>query len=247
MRNNQIASLTFSALFLNACQEYKDQRALFSQAEAFSHRSVFHVFVDFPDEIHSGNAFLVEKDTLLTAAHIFDQPAGQNIILPVYIRVGRGFTPARIEHINRYRDIAVLSAAIPGEPLELRNVRESDEHAFVAGFLPAESNTATLSSFQIISARVLTTSLQSLNKITNPRLMAETKLTRGLSGSPLIGLDGRVIGMFVVYMLTGQPMAEFVDVRHLRESLDLYNYIKKRKNRAVQDLSQSKSPKDIKK
>lgn len=247
MKNSRLASLIFSALFIGACQEYKDQRTLFVQAEHFSKSSVFHVFADFPDEIHSGNAFLVQKNVLLTAAHIFDQPADQKVNPLVYLRVGRRFITAKVEHLNRYRDIAVLAAPIPGEPLELRNVRESDEHAFVAGFMPAESNTATLSSFQIISARVLTTSLQSLHKITNPRLMAESKLTHGLSGSPLIALDGRVIGMFVVYMLTGQPMAEFVDVKHLRESLDLYNYMKKRKNRTVENLSQSKSRGDIKK
>lgn len=245
MKKSKFVGLIFTVLSLNACENYKNQRTLFSQAEVFSRECVFHVFADFPDEIHSGNAFLVQRDTLLTAAHIFDQPATQKIKPLVYVRIGRKLVTAQVQRINRYRDIAVLSAIISGEPLELRNVRVSDERAFVAGFLPSESNTATLSSFQIISARVLTTSLQSLNNITNPRLVAETKLTRGLSGSPLLGLDGRVIGMFVVYVLTGQPMAEFVDVRHLRESLDLYNYTRKRKNLVVQDLPPPKSSLDI--
>lgn len=169
---------------------------LFQNIKQFTSASIFQIIADRAlggDEhrYFMGNAFLVNDNVLVTAAHIFRQ-AGANYKI-IIVKDG-ALIPAKLA-LSDSNDIAIVEASVPGQPLKIRGARSDENNFYLAGVWSVFTKNVIFGYSYIHEVRGWPDEdgFKFLGKSTMP---VAGVFAHGLSGSPLLGLDGKVVGVF---------------------------------------------------
>lgn len=151
--------------------------------------------------IAQGSGFLVASRKIITNAHV--AKAGE-----VVVELGPARVPARVERMDEFNDLAVLTldAEIIMKPLSLADALPAAGDSIFAISNP-EALEKTISEGVVSAVRTLAG--RQLLQITSP-------ISHGSSGGPILNVDGKVVGVAVGTLESGQNLNFAVPVTAVR-------------------------------
>lgn len=168
---------------------------LFQNIKQFTSASIFQIIADqkLKGNAHRyfmGNAFLVNDNVLITAVHIFRRAGAKYKIM--IVKDG-DLIPAKLA-LSDSNDIAIVEASVPGQPLKIRGARNDENNFYLAGVWSIFTKDMIFGYSYIheVSGWPDKDGFRFLGKSTMP---AAGVFAQTLSGSPLLGMDGKVVGM----------------------------------------------------
>jgi tetratricopeptide (TPR) repeat protein len=169
--------------------------------------SVFLLFAQSAsgEFVAQGSGFLIKGQKVITNAHVAN--GGK-----IYIVLGAAKIPTKLEAIDAYQDLAVLSTDIEltSRPLPLATQRANPGDAVYAIGNP-EGLEKTISQGLV----------SGLREIDGRQLMQVTApISHGSSGGPVLNSNGEVIGIAVGSMREGQNLNFAIPVTGLRKLLE---------------------------
>jgi hypothetical protein len=138
------------------------------------------------------NGFMAEPGILISVGHAFEETEGKKCA--IVARTSAGGATAKLVLRDGSNDIAILETELRAESLQVRGVAEKESVLYVLGVMPLRKDD------EIQGAQFLHKSFL----WPDPSVVKENLLpllgsfNLGMSGSPVVGRDGKVVGIFSV-------------------------------------------------
>lgn len=225
----KLAILMIGLLACAGVEKRIDKREyLLKQADRFLSNGMFQVLVecrtDQPDgktriERGLGNAFLVDKNTLVSVAHLFRDTTEKKCTVTLRNQKTAD-TEAKIRILDMIFDVAILEARVTGRPFKLRKHEAHDKTVYVSG-LWFYRHKDTLYGVPYL---VQSTINKDASLANDPLLPLLGMFAHGMSGSAVIAPDGQVVGVFAKVGAGNSPSArgKAALTKHILDNLNFY-------------------------
>lgn len=201
---------------------------LLKQVNKFLNNGMFQVLVecrtDQPDgktriERGLGNAFLVDKNTLVSVAHLFLDTTEKKCTVTLRNQETVD-TEAKIRILDTIFDVAILEAQVTGTPFKLREHKADDKTVYVSGLWFYRHKDTLYGVPYLVRSTISKDALLA----NDPLLPLLGMFAHGMSGSAVITPDGQVVGVFAKVGTGKSPSArgKAAMTKHILSNLDFY-------------------------
>lgn len=171
--------------------------------------------------VNIGNAFLVDSGVVVSVNHLFVNL--DNKQYEIHLRTPTRSIPAKLVLNDVSNDVAILEAAVSGIPFSVRDIKDDDHVLYILGILPYGLDDEIKGTAYVHKLEVFKDG-GAAGKNIIPTLGIVSK---GMSGSAVLGADGKVVGVFSV-LVGAVPISSLgglggaVRGKYILENLEFY-------------------------
>ncbi len=194
MKNIRVALIGYFLLTVSCLHQSPRWTAKVPTILSDIKESVFMVVIPLKDKTQNmGNAFMIDRNVLVTNAHVCDR----DVAAPVYVLKDKKIYGGSIALIDEDADMCLIESYVEGQPLSFLSDIDNYGHAYAVGYMP--------DLFGPMQIRIVIREINVRNEVAHHsihqpdgigrRLSIDGQFQRGDSGSPIFNDDGYVIGM----------------------------------------------------